>query len=258
MTMLDKIILQTREDLAKRKKVMALRDFRDLEEYHRPRRSLKAALRGDDVRILAEIKKASPSKGLIREAFDPQRIAAQYQEGGASAISVLTDEPFFQGRGEYLTAVSREVTVPVLRKDFIVDVYQIEEARGWGADAILLIATVLSATQIDELHHAATETGLECLVEAYHADDVSKIDFSRVDLFGVNNRDLRTFQVDVHRGVDLLLTAPSHVVKVSESALTTRADIQYLRERGIDAALIGEHFMRQVHPGQAVTDILIR
>lgn len=258
MTVLDQIIVQTREDLAKRKKRVAMRDFQDFEDYHRPRRSLKAALRGEDVRILAEIKKASPSKGLIREDFDPQRIAAQYQEGGASAISVLTDEPFFQGKGEYLTAVSREVSIPVLRKDFIVDVYQIEEAKAWGADAILLIATVLSAAQLDELHHAAAELKLECLVEAYDADDVTKIDFSRVDIFGVNNRDLRTFEVDVHRGVDLLLTAPSNVVKVSESALTTRADIQYLRDRGIDAALIGEHFMRQVHPGEAVTDILIR
>jgi indole-3-glycerol phosphate synthase len=258
MTVLDKIIVQTREDLAKRKKRIAMRDFQDAEDYHRPRRSLKAALRGDDVRILAEIKKASPSKGLIREDFDPQRIAAQYQEGGASAISVLTDEPFFQGKGEYLTAVSREVTIPVLRKDFIVDVYQIEEAKAWGADAILLIATVLSATHLDELHHAAAEIGLECLVEAYDADDVAKIDFSRVDIFGVNNRDLRTFEVDVHRGVALLNTAPEHVVKVSESALTTRADIQYLRDHRIDAALIGEHFMRQVHPGEAVTDILIR
>lgn len=258
MTVLDRIIAQTREDLAKRKKRIAMRDFQDSEDYHRPRRSLKAALRGEDVRILAEIKKASPSKGLIREDFDPQRIAAQYQEGGASAISVLTDEPFFQGKGEYLTAVSREVTIPVLRKDFIVDVYQIEEAKAWGADAILLIATVLSAMHLDELHHAAAEIGLDCLVEAYDADDVAKIDFSRVDIFGVNNRDLRTFEVDVHRGVALLNTAPEQVVKVSESALTTRADIQYLRDHRIDAALIGEHFMRQVHPGEAVTDILIR
>ena len=258
MTVLEQIIAQTREDLVKRKKRIAMRDFQDFEDYHRQKRSLKAALRGEDVRILAEIKKASPSKGLIREDFDPQRIAAQYQDGGASAISVLTDEPFFQGKGEYLTAVSREVSIPVLRKDFIVDVYQIEEANAWGADAILLIATVLSAAHLDELHHAATELGLECLVEAYDADDVTKIDFSRVDIFGVNNRDLRTFEVDVHRGVDLLLTAPSNVVKVSESALTTRGDIQYLRDRGIDAALIGEHFMRQVHPGEAVTDILIR
>ncbi len=258
MTVLDKIIAQTREDLIRRKKGLGMRDFQDLADYHRPRRSLKGALRGDEVRILAEIKKASPSKGLIRPDFDPQRIAAQYQEGGAAAISVLTDEPFFQGKGEYLTAVSREISLPVLRKDFIVDEYQIEEARGWGADAILLIATVLSASQLDELHHAATETGLECLVEAYDAEDAAKIDFNRVDLFGVNNRDLRTFEVDVHRGVDLLLTAPGHVVKVSESALTTRADIQYLRERAIDAALIGEHFMRQVHPGEALNDILIR
>ena len=258
MTVLDKIIAQTREDLGKRKKRIAMRDFQDFEDYHRPRRSLKAALQGEDVRILAEIKKASPSKGLIREDFDPQRIAAQYQEGGASAISVLTDEPFFQGKGEYLTMVSREVTIPVLRKDFIVDVYQIEEAKAWGADAILLIATVLSAVHLDELHHAAKEAGLECLVEAYDADDVTKIDFSRVDIFGVNNRDLRTFEVDVHRGVALLNTAPEHVVKVSESAITTRADIQYLRDHRIHAALIGEHFMRQVHPGEAVTDILIR
>lgn len=258
MTVLDKIIIQTREDLVQRKKIIGMRDFQDFEDYHRPRRSLKAALKGDDVRILAEIKKVSPSKGLIREDFDPQRIAAQYQEGGASAISVLTDEPFFHGKGEYLTIVSREVSIPVLRKDFIVDLYQIEEAKAWGADAILLIATVLSATQLDELHHAATELGLECLVEAYDAKDVEQIEFSRIDIFGVNNRDLRTFEVNLHRGVALLESAPAHVVKVSESAISTRADIDFLRQHGIHAALIGEHFMRQVHPGEAVTDILIR
>lgn len=171
---------------------------------------------------------------------------------------MLTDEPFFQGKGEYLTAVSREVSIPVLRKDFIVDEYQIQEAKGWGADAILLISTVLSASQLSELHHAATEAGLECLVEAYDAADTSRIDFSQVAIFGVNNRDLRTFEVDVHRGVALLNTAPPEVVKVSESAITSPADLEYLREHHIDAALIGEHFMRQNHPGEALTQILRR
>lgn len=256
MTILDRIIAQTKEDLIIRKRKVGKADFCDFADYHRPRRSLYDALKGDDVKILAEIKKASPSKGLIRQDFDPQRIAAQYQEAGAAAISVLTEEPFFQGKGEYLTTVSREVSIPVLRKDFIVDEYQIEEAKGWGADAILLIATVLSGSQLAELHHAATEAGLECLVEAYDAADVMNIDFNQVRIFGVNNRDLRTFEVDVHRGVALLKTAPSNIVTVSESALTTPADIRYLREHNINAALIGEHFMRQVHPGEALTHIL--
>jgi indole-3-glycerol phosphate synthase len=255
MSILDRIIERTKEDVAKRKRAVARSDFNGFPEYERPRRSLYEALSAEGVSILAEIKKASPSKGLIRADFHPVDIARSYEDAGAAAISVLTDEPFFQGKGEYLTAVSRAVALPVLRKDFIVDPYQVEEARAWGADAILLIATVLDAIHLRELHQAAEEAGLECLVEAYDASELARIDFRQVRIFGVNNRNLDTFEVDVHRGIRVLNQAPEGVVKVSESGLTTREDIRLLAENGIHAALIGEHFMRQEDPGKAVEAI---
>jgi indole-3-glycerol phosphate synthase len=255
MSILDRIIERTKEDVGKRKKAVALSDFNGFEDYGRPRRSLREALSAEGVSILAEIKKASPSKGLMRADFDPVHIARAYEDAGAAAISVLTDEPFFQGKGAYLTAVSRVVGLPVLRKDFIVDPYQIEEARAWGADAVLLIATVLDAVQLNELHHAAEEAGLECLVEAYDASELARIDFRQVRVFGVNNRNLGTFEVDVHRGILVLKQAPEGVVLVSESGLATRADLDLLSENGIHAALIGEHFMRQADPGEALRAI---
>jgi indole-3-glycerol phosphate synthase len=254
---LNKIVIQTHEDLTRRKKKTAAADFRSFEDYQRVRKSLRDALSsGEDVRIIAEIKKASPSKGLIREDFRPEWIAGCYMNAGAAAISVLTDEPFFRGSLEYLRVVSRMADVPVLRKDFIVDFYQIPEARAFGADAILLIATILDPVLLMELHHAAEEEGLQCLVECYDADDLLKIDFKQVSIYGVNNRDLKTFNVSLHQGVDLLLKAPDGVVKVSESGITSRSDLDYLAHNKIHAALIGEHLMRQPHPGDALNELL--
>lgn len=259
MDILEKIYEKSKEDVSKRRRKVSVADFRSMEGYEHQRVSLYDALRrekGDSVRILAEIKKASPSQGLIRDDFNPRDLAMEYVENGASALSVLTDEPFFQGHLDYLLEVTRFVHVPVLRKDFIHDDYQIEEARAFGADAILLIATMLDPVHLRDLHQAATELGLECLVECYDERDVDSIDFQMVRIFGVNNRDLRTFEVDVHRGTELLLKAPSHVVTVSESGLKSPSDIKQLHEAGIDAALIGEHFMRQPSVGAALRDIL--
>lgn len=256
MTILEKITEQTREDILKRKKSVAKADFKSFEMYEKKRKSLYDALhRENEVAILAEVKKASPSKGLIREDFQHEKIAEQYMEAGAAAISVLTDEPFFKGKMQYLTDIGRFAEVPLLRKDFIVDFYQVEEARGIGADAILLIASILDGNQLQELHHAATEAGLECLVECYTEEEVMRMDFNFVKIFGVNNRDLNTFEVDVHRGIRLLKTAPDDVVTVSESGLSKPEDIELLRNEGINAALIGEHFMRQPHPGDAIKQI---
>jgi indole-3-glycerol phosphate synthase len=253
---LNKIVTQTREDLAGRKRKIAAADFRSFEDYQRERRSLRDALSaGDDVRIIAEIKKASPSKGLIRDDFNPEWIAECYMDAGAAAISVLTDEPFFKGSLDYMKTVSRIADIPLLRKDFIVDFYQIPEARAYGADAILLIATILDTVLLGELHHAAEEEGLQCLVECYNEDDLRKIDFGQVTIYGVNNRDLKTFSVSLHQGVELLQKAPNGVVKVSESGITTREDLDYLASHDIHAALIGEHLMRQPHPGEALSGL---
>lgn len=256
-TILEKIVEQTREDLERRRRKVHRSDFQSFESYERERRDFGAALRKEgSVSVIAEIKKASPSKGEIRPDFHPRKIAEQYQQGGASAISVLTDEPFFKGKLEYLEAVSRTVAIPVLRKDFIIDPYQVEEARAYGADAILLIATVTEGQQLSELLHAAAEAGLQCLVECYDEEDFRQVDFGQVNILGVNNRDLHTFEVNLHRGIKLLNRAPEDVICISESGIHKAEDLAELYQNGIHAALIGEYFMRQSDPGAAVKQLL--
>lgn len=251
---LEEIVEQTKIDLKKRKRDVSFNDLGSMELYEQPSKDFKEALRlDDDVAIIAEIKKASPSKGLIRKDFDPQKIAAQYQEGGASAISVLTDEPAFKGSLEYLEIASKEVSIPLLRKDFIVDPYQVKEAKAYGADAVLLIATITEGNQLDELLHAAKEFDVQALVECYSEEDVQYVNFQNVEILGVNNRDLRSFEVDLHRGIELLQKSVNGIVLVSESGLGKAEDLKLLYDEGIDAALIGEHFMRQADPGKAVT-----
>lgn len=250
---LDEIVEQTKIDLKKRTKEISFSDLGTMELFEQPSKDFKGALHQEDnVAVIAEIKKASPSKGLIREDFDPQKQAAQYQQGGASAISVLTDEPAFEGRLEYLEIASKEVSIPLLRKDFIIDPYQIKEAKAYGADAVLLIATITDGSQLDELLHAVKEFDLDALVECYSEEDVQYVNFENVDILGVNNRDLRSFEVDLHRGIELLHMAPEDTVLVSESGLSKAEDLKLLYDEGIHAALIGEHFMRQPDPCEAV------
>lgn len=259
-TILDKIVDQTREDLVVKKKKTALSDFRSFELYGSSRRDFKSALKRDDdqVRIIAEVKKASPSKGIIREDFEPVKTAVQYYQGGASAISVLTEPRFFHGDLEYLKAIRPEVDLPLLRKDFIIDFYQIEEARAYGADAVLLIVGITSGAQLEELHHAAMEAGLRCLVECYTQEEYETISFRQVEILGVNNRNLKNFDVNLHRGLEILSQAPEGVIRVSESGITSPDDLQTIADYNCDAALIGEHFMRQQHPGDALKLILDR
>lgn len=254
---LDQIVEQSRNDLRKRKQKVSFRDFESFDQYERPRRPFGDALKkGDLISVIAEIKKASPSKGIIRKEFDPVRIAGQYREGGASAISVLTDEAAFQGSLDYLKAVSETVDLPVLRKDFIVDPYQVKEARAYGADAVLLIVTITEGNQLQELLHAASEFELDCLVECYSKEDFNRVEFDQVSILGVNNRDLSTFEVNLHRGIEILKKAPSETCLVSESGLSSAGDLLQLKRQGIDAALIGEHFMRQPDPKKAVRQML--
>lgn len=256
MTILDKIVEQTKEDLKKRKREVTIRSLESMQGYERNRRGFSKALSENGLSIIAEVKKASPSKGLIRQNFDHLKIAESYMEGGAAAISVLTDNPFFKGDLKYLEEISIRFDIPLLRKDFIVDPYQVVEARAYGADAVLIIASITSEKQMDELLHAAEESGLEALVECYSEEEVRRIDWSSVRLFGVNNRDLRTFEVDLHRGISLLQLSPEGTIRVSESGLSTPADLKYLVDHDIHAALIGEYFMRQPDPGNALNDML--
>ncbi|NBC27625.1 MAG: indole-3-glycerol phosphate synthase TrpC [Bacteroidetes bacterium] len=254
---LEEIVDKTRSDLQKRRRNVSPADLESFEGYEKEKRSLaESLLASGTVSIIAEVKKGSPSKGIIRKNFNPVEIAGQYIEGGATALSVLTDEPFFNGSPNDLADISRISPVPVLRKDFIIDPYQVKEAAALGADAILLIATLMEGDQLSELLAAAREFGLEALVECYHESEVDAMNWDEIQILGVNNRDLTTFTVDLHRGIDLLKKAPEGITTVSESGLKTAADLAVLHKHGIHAALIGEQFMRQPDPGQALQQMI--
>ena len=206
--------------------------------------------------FIAEIKKASPSKGQIREDFDPASIAQQYAEHDAAAISVLTEPQYFEGSLEHMAWIRAHVPeTPLLRKDFIIDPYQLVEARAVGADAVLLIATALDAGRLSDLHAAATELGLSCLVEVYTEEDLNKIDWDQVTVLGVNNRDLHTFEVDIQNSLRIFEQAPKGVGRVAESGLSDPETLVRLRQAGVNGVLIGEHLMRAEHPGQALSEL---
>ncbi len=256
-SILDRITEQTRSDLSRRKREVTMRDLESFGHFEKKIRSLSDALKASGpVGIIAEIKKASPSKGVIRNDFDPKRHAEEYIEGGAAALSVLTDEPFFQGSLEFLSDAASISAVPLLRKDFIVDPYQVKEARAFGADAILIIASICEGSQMEELLDAAREFGLQALVECYTEAEFERLPWKKIEIVGVNNRNLNNFEVDLHRGVSILKQAPPHTVTVSESGLQKPEDLEFLAGHGIDAALIGEHFMRQEHPGKALQEMV--
>jgi indole-3-glycerol phosphate synthase len=221
-----------------------------------PPRDFRAALeRGDEVQIIAEVKKASPSAGVLRADFDPVAIARTYEVHGAACISVLTDEPSFQGHITQLEIIRAAVNVPVLRKDFILDRYQLLEARAAGADAVLLIAEILDDTKLRHLVHEARELGLQALVELYERANLPRVLDAGARLIGVNNRDLRTFAVRLEHTLELAVAMPSDVCLVSESGIRTRGDLEQLRAAGVRAALIGETFMIAPHIGIKVDEL---
>ncbi len=210
--------------------------------------------------IIAEIKKASPSKGLIRGDFNPEWLARRYRAGGAAALSVLTDEPFFQGSLRNLELASEATPLPCLRKDFMVDEYQIVEARAHRADAILLIAAALANDELKRFAQAAHALSLDVLVEVHTADELDRVldalGESGADAIGVNNRDLKTFEVSLETSLALVERIPAGVVRVAESGISDAADIAKLREAGFDAFLIGESLMRQPDPGAALAELI--
>jgi indole-3-glycerol phosphate synthase len=254
---LDEIIVDTRELVEERKTETPIAELKDRPFYSdREPLSLVEALKEKGMSFLAEVKKASPSKGVIREDFDPAAIAQQYAANDVSAISVLTEPLHFQGSIEHLAWIRAHVQdVPLLRKDFVIDPYQLVEARAVGADAVLLIATALDAGQLSELHHAATELGLNCLVEVYSQDDLDKIDWNQVQILGVNNRDLTTFEVDIENSLRIFENVPRSVGRVAESGLSDPETLVRLRKAGVNGVLIGEHFMRAENPGDALADL---
>jgi indole-3-glycerol phosphate synthase len=207
-------------------------------------RSLGAALRhGEGFRIIAEMKRASPSRGLMAREYDPAAIAAEYTSGGAAALSVLTDRPYFKGEGEHLFAARAISSLPVLRKDFIVDVGQVEESRALGADALLLIAALLEERTLKALRSCCESLGMEALVEVHDAEDLAKALAAGATLVGVNNRDLSTFRVSLDVSLRLAERIPTGIVRVSESGIGSRSDLERLAQAGYDAFLIGEALM---------------
>ncbi len=221
-----------------------------------PRNFLAALQKTDGIALIAEVKKASPSKGIIRADFDPVTIAQTYAQSGASCISVLTDENFFQGHLDYLTAIRQQVDTPLLRKDFIIDEYQVFEARAAGADAVLLIAECLKDDQLIALHKRICSLGMTPLVELYDAQNIEKVMAADPVLVGVNNRDLNTFEVDLNHSVKVKQLLPSSVTFVSESGIYTRDDVEMLEGNGVDAMLVGESLMRADDIGDAVKTLL--
>lgn len=246
----------------KRPEIDALKREHDLEEFvaeaagtPHPRDFKAALVRPNRVTLIAELKKASPSKGLLREDYDLESIAEGYVRGGAAALSVLTEDNYFQGSREYTARVRGVVDQPILRKDFIVDPIQVPESRILGADAILLITTILSDEMITELLVLTKKLKLAALCEVHDAEEMRRVAACGADLIGINNRDLRTFEVDLQTTFDLMPLAPEGVVTISESGIRGHADLEVLRDAGVDAVLVGETLIRQPNVEQAVRNL---
>lgn len=256
-TILDKIVARKRQEIAEARLAVPERELERTLDQAPPVREFRAALQaGPDIQIIAEVKKASPSAGVIRADFDPVAIAQKYQQHGAACISVLTDQPFFQGSLADLRQVRQSVSTPILRKDFILDRYQILEARRAGADAVLLIAEILDDAQLHQLQREAADLGMQCLVELYDPINLPRVVDSGARLIGINNRDLRTFDTRLEHTLELGGRLPTGVCLVSESGIRTRADIERLKTGGVKAVLIGETLMRSADIGAKLAELL--
>jgi indole-3-glycerol phosphate synthase len=256
---LKRIVAVKREEIAEAKRLRDAATIRREALAQPPARDFVGALRAKvgagQAAVIAEIKKASPSKGVIREHFVPAEIAASYARHGAACLSVLTDRQFFQGDASFLRQARAACSLPVLRKDFMVDAYQVDEARTWGADCILLIAACLDDAQMVELEAQAMSLGMEVLVEVHDGDELERALRLKTPLLGVNNRNLRTFEVTLDTTLGLLARVPSDRLLVTESGILGRADVQRMRDARVHAFLVGEAFMRAEDPGAALADL---
>jgi indole-3-glycerol phosphate synthase len=256
-SILDRIIETKKREVDELRASIRQRDWDVAIRSAPPARDFLAALSGyNEIRLIAEVKKASPSKGMIREDFDPVAIAKQYQSAGAAALSVLTDVDYFQGALEYLIAIRKTVHLPLLRKDFIIDEIQIDQARIAGADAVLLIAECLSPIRLDALYKHIRSLGMHCLMELYDPANLPQVLDSGCPIIGVNNRDLHTFEVDLNHTIRLRKQIPADRCMVGESGIFSHSDAQLLFESGVQAILVGESLMRQSDIEYAVRNLL--
>lgn len=258
-TILDTIIARKFEEVAEGKKHYSLADQQQRAAAADPVRGFTAALTqrisAEQPAVIAEVKKASPSQGVIRHDFRPADIAQSYATHGASCLSVLTDRDFFQGHDDFLKAARDAVTLPVLRKDFMVDPWQIFEARALAADAILLIVAALSDGQLSELYDAAEQAGCDVLVEVHTSEELQRALALPGGLLGINNRNLKTFDTRLQTTLELVAALPAERPVITESGIHTRDDVALMRDAGIHGFLIGESFMRAADPGKALADL---
>ncbi len=256
-TILDEIVASKRQEIdAARSRISEDTLRRQIASAPEPRDFLAALSVPGEVRLIAEVKKASPSRGVIRQDFDPVAIAVEYQQHGAACISVLTDGPYFQGSFEYLRRVRAAVDIPVLCKEFILERYQLYQARSAGADAVLLIAECLDDAPLKDLHDHALELGMAPLIEFYETDNLQRVLAAGAKLVGINNRNLKTFKTDLLHTVELRPRIPDHCIVVGESGIRTRADVEMLGRAGVQAMLVGESLVASADIGAAVDALL--
>ena len=258
-TYLKKILETTRISVSERKKISPLSKLEsrsvDVESTRGFKNSLIKSVEKNNIAVIAEMKKASPSLGLIRKEYEPEELAQHYAKANAACLSVLTDEPFFQGSIEHLTSVRKSVDLPLLRKDFIIDEYQVYESRFQGADCILLIAAALTQNQLKDYYQLAIELKLDVLVEVHTYEEVEKALSINANLIGINNRNLKTFEVDLETTKHLTQYIPQEVLVVSESGIKTREDVQKICSYGVSIFLVGEAFMKADNPGSELKNI---
>ena len=256
---LNKILATKAEEIAAAQAKLPLAEVQSLAAQQTPPRDFVAAIRNKiaagKAAVIAEIKKASPSKGVIRADFKPAEIAASYQQGGAACLSVLTDEQYFQGCADYLKQARAACNLPVLRKDFMIDPYQVYEARAMGADCILLIAAALTLPQMQQLEAVAHELGMAVLVEVHNGEELTQALQLTTPLLGINNRNLRTFEVTLDTTLGLLDRISGDKIVVTESGIFTAADVKLMRDHAVHTFLVGEAFMRQENPGAELASV---
>ncbi|VAW89828.1 Indole-3-glycerol phosphate synthase [hydrothermal vent metagenome] len=256
---LKKILARKQQEITERSAKVSIEALRvQAEQASTPRgflKSIQSKLAAAQPAVIAEIKKASPSKGVIREHFVPAEIARSYEQGGAACLSVLTDADFFQGHEDYLQQARSACDLPVIRKDFIIDDYQVVEARAIGADCILLIAAALSDEQMSHLAATATELGMDVLIEVHDEEELQRTLPLNLPLIGINNRNLRTFEVNLGATLDLLEQIPDDRIVVTESGIFSRDDVALMRQHQVNTFLVGETFMRADAPGEKLAEL---